>query len=132
MKFTIFATILVALLATAFADECDPSKINYKVFKDAKCTTLAVKKTAKFGKPKVADYGKWKQGCQTIKVKGVPLSYKLNCNANGIHQRIFNGPGCKTEVKKIDFKWNKCLSNQFKGKTIYFIASTRESLTVPA
>ena len=124
MKFTIFATILVALLATAFADECDPSKINYKVYKDAKCTTLNVNKTNKFGKPKTADYANWKKGCQTIKVEGAPLSYKLNCNANGIHQRIFNGPGCKTELKKIDFKWNKCFNSQWKNKNIYFIAST--------
>merc|ERR1719329_1440542 len=116
MKFTIFATILVALLATAFADECDTSKINYKVYKDAKCTTLNVNKTNKFGKPKTADYANWNKGCQTIKVEGAPLSYKLNCNANGIHQRIFNGPGCKTEVKKITSSGTIAFLTNLKGK----------------
>ena len=72
MKFTVYA----ALIASACAAKCDPSKISYEIYNDVKCSTLNEEATKQYSTIKKSDYPKWESGCQVFESN----SYKLSCD----------------------------------------------------
>ena len=122
MKFAIIA----ALFAAVAAEECDPSALHYKIFKDPACKVLDKENTKMYGEVPKEHYKDYTLGCHDMKTEA-EFSYKTECDDVGIHQQLFEGHGCDkpmhydglTKKGKLTYHFDKC--EKAVGTDIWFI-----------
>ena len=109
MKFLSLA-ISALFASSVMAVPCDPSKITSTFYKDSKCTVPDKVLTDMYHTVPESEYGNYKPGCHPYR----QLSFKLYCDAEGIHQPIFMNDDCKKPFKQfngglIEYEWDKCV-----------------------
>ena len=122
MKFAIVA----ALFAAVAAEECDPSAIHYKIFKDPDCKHLDKEMTKEYGDVPKDHWKDYSLGCHNMKTDQ-EFSYTTMCDDSGIHQQLFEGHDCKktmqyeelTKKGKLTYEWDKC--EKAVGVDVWFI-----------
>ena len=119
--------MIAALVATVASKEenCDPSKLHFKIYHDAKCTKFDKELTEKFGTPAKEDYHYFKSSdCQNS--PGEKWGWTLQCSAVAMHQMVWDNQKCNGKpLADMKYKWGSCQQSPETDK-LWFRPTTEQ------
>merc|ERR1719263_915012 len=101
--------VIAALVATVASKEvpCNPGKLQFKLFHDAKCTKFDKELTGKYGTPAKEDFHYFEPGCQHDPKQ--KWGWTFMCSAKGMHQTVWDNQKCHgKEIADLKYEWNSC------------------------